>query len=135
MLEVHGFYLVLVSRIRRAGVDDDLVDLAEFSKVLLLAEDLCVRQPGRQAHHKHEVLLDHADVGQVLPVLGDFLLLGLIFLALLRLDLGHLLPRQGLEVGRVLRVDGTARWTVSVPLCSNLVPAETTYLNRNTTEF
>ena len=123
----HG-YLVLVPRIRRAGVDNHLVDLSELAKVLLLAEDLGVRQPGRQAHHKHKVLLDHADVGQVFPILGDLLLLGLIFLALFRLDLGHFFPGQGLEVSRVLRVDGTTRWTVTVPFCPDLVQAETTYL-------
>ena len=122
------FYLVLVSCVCSAGVDDDLVYFAKLAKVLLLSEDLGVRQPWRETDHEDQVFLDDADVGQVLPVLGDFLLLGLILLTLLRLDLGHLLPRQRLEVRRVLRVDRTARRARPVPFCPDLVPAETTYL-------
>ena len=121
----------MVSRVRGAGVDDDLVYFAKLAKVLLLSEDLGVRQPWRETDHEDQVFLDDADVSQVLPVLGDLLLLGLVLLTLLRLDLGHLLPRQRLEVRRVLRVDRTARRARPVPFCPDLVPAETTYLMKD----
>ena len=121
-------YLVLVPCVRRTRIDHHFMDLSELSEVLLFSKHFGIRQPWRKTHDKYEVLLDHADVGQMLPVLGDLLLLGLIFLALLRLDLGHFFPGQGLEIGRVLRISRTASWAIPIALCSNLVPTEPTYL-------
>ncbi len=59
--------LVLVARVRRAVVDDDLVDLAELSKILRFSEDVGLGQPRGEPHHEHQVALHHAHVGQMLP--------------------------------------------------------------------
>ena len=105
-------------------VDDYLVYLAELAKVLGLLEHVRIGQPGREANHEDQVPLHHPHVGQVLPVLGDLLLLGLVLLPLLCFDPGQLLHRQGLEVGRVLGVGGATGRTEATALDADLVPAE-----------
>ena len=117
--------LILVASVRRAVVDDHLVDLAELAKVLWFLEHVRIRQPGRQPHHEHQVPLDHPHVGQVLAVLADLLLLGLVLLPLLCLDPGQLLGGQGLEVGGVFAVGRPAGGAQARTLRADLVPAET----------
>jgi hypothetical protein len=64
----------------------------------------------------------------VFAVLGDARLLGLILLPLLRLDLGHLLAGERLEVGRVLGVGLPTGRAEAVALRAQLVPAESANL-------
>lgn len=111
-------------------VDHHLVNLPELAEVVRLLENLRIRQPWRQAHHKDQVLLDDANVGQMLAVLGDAELLGLVLLALLRLDLGDLLAGERLEVGRVLCVGLPTGGTEAVAFCPQLVPAESANLKQ-----
>jgi hypothetical protein len=111
-------------------IDHNFVYLAEFAKVVRLLKDFGIRQPRRESHHKDQILLDHAHVGQMFPVLCDPELLGLILLALLCLDLGDLLAGERLEVGGVFCVGLAAGRTQAVPFCPQLVPAESAYLKK-----
>ena len=61
-------------------------------------------QPLGQADHEHQVALDYAHAGQVLPVLCELLPLLALPLLLLALDLLQLLGGEGLVDGGVLRV-------------------------------
>jgi hypothetical protein len=116
--------------ILRAMIDHHLVDLAKLAKIVRLLENLRIRQPRRQPDHKNQILLDDAHVGEMLAVLGDAQLLGLVLLPLLRLDLGHLLGGERLEVGRVLGVGLPAGRAEAVALCPQLVPAESANLKQ-----
>ena len=122
--------LVLVARVRGAVVYHDLVDLAELAEVLGLPQDVRVGEPRREPDDEDEVLLDDSDVGEVLAVLRDPLLLRHVLLPLLRLDLGQVLDGERLEVGRVLLVRGAARRAVARALRPDLVPAEAAYLGK-----
>jgi hypothetical protein len=94
------------------------------SKVLRLLEDLWVRKARREADNKDKITLDHSDIGQVLSVIGNSLLLGQIFLPFLGLDFGQLLRGEGLEVSRVFRVGRSTRGTKPAALGSDLVPTK-----------
>lgn len=92
----------------QAGVDDDLVYLAELAKELVLLEYVRVCDPGTDADDEHEVLLDDPQVGQVsLPVL---LLLRLLLLLLL-----VLLPLLHLHLLDVLRAERLERCRFTIP--------------------
>ncbi len=67
----------MISRIGGAVVDDDFMYPSEFSEILRFPEHLLIRQSRRKSDDENEIPLDDTNVGQVLPVLGDLLLLGL----------------------------------------------------------
>ena len=125
-----GTCLNLRARVLGAVIDDHLVYFAKLAKVVRLLQDLGIGETGRQPHHKHQILLHHSHVGQVLAVLRDAELLGLVLLALLGLDFGNLLAGERLKVGGVLCVGLPTGGTETVALRAQLVPTESANLKK-----
>ena len=70
-------YLALIPRVGGAVVDDNFMNPPELSEILGLPEHVLIGQPRREADDENEIPLDDPNVGQVFPVLGNLLLLGL----------------------------------------------------------
>ena len=73
----YKYYLALISRIGGAVVNDNFMYPTKLSEILRFPENLLIRQSWRKSDDENKIPLNDANVGKVLPVLRDLLLLGL----------------------------------------------------------
>ena len=102
----------------------DFLYPSKLPEIIRLFQYVRLGQPRRQAHHKHKILLHNPHVGQVLAVLGDFQLLGLILLPLLSTNFGYLFRGQGLEVCGIFCVGLSASRAQTVAFSAQFVPTK-----------
>lgn len=53
----------LHSRIRRAGIDDDFMNLSVFTEVFMLLQNLSVGKSRRQTNNEYQILLHYSHIG------------------------------------------------------------------------